>query len=121
MAQAILGFSRMAIEYCAKCNIRYNKTSRRDISFHDKIHKRPRIPKSLRLSENFYNKRTKYYYGKHYIEACCNGSVYLKTYTVTYLHYETAKAKDILLSGLEMVYKHVKFDLVKQPCLCVAM
>lgn len=110
--QTFLGFCT-SIRYCASCDIKYNKANPKDVSFHRKIHKRPKIPRSMQICEHFYNKQGRYYYGEQYINACCDGFISQKTYIMTHLHYETIEARDALLSKLKIVYRQVEYKLPK--------
>lgn len=67
----MLGFKGKVIEYCHKCNVKYNSTNNKDVQFHNKIHKIHLIPKCTKIANNLHQKGNVFYYGQGEIEAKC--------------------------------------------------
>lgn len=106
--QTVLGFSRIKIEYCYICGLKYNKTNLKDINLHFKIHRKPKIPKAIQLCKDFYQKKNIYYYGHSYIEALCEGKEENGILLIKKIEFESTEAKNNLLANLRLIYKVIK-------------
>jgi len=69
--QGILGFGRKRIEYCIKCDMKYNTTNRNDVELHRRIHKGNLIPKCTKICSGLHQRGNTFYYGEREIEARC--------------------------------------------------
>lgn len=106
--QKILGMRKPVVAYCVKCKLYYNKTNKKDIHFHDKIHRRSLIPKCEKISTGFYQNKNRFYYGIDEIRAECKIKQVGKMVFVEEVFFDSEDSRNNIMKLLMVLYPSIR-------------